>query len=140
LKMDDNTAVKFDEIFLIKALGEKFEVLSHEVICGSKPGDNFLSLIYSIKARLREKNNNKSITRYLLLKCYPNHPSRQEFNNQTNIFHRELEIYRTWFPELIRFQKEVLKIEVPHKLPYPPFIYGTAVDFSKHDREYTIKI
>jgi len=135
----EDTGVKVDKTFLTKVLGdERFELLSYDVIPGSKPGDNFLSLIYSIKVELQDKINKSLSTRYLLLKCYPNHPSRQEFNNQINIFYKELQMYSTWFPELVRFLKEVLKVdELPYKIPYPPFVYGTAIDFSKHDRKFS---
>jgi hypothetical protein len=67
------------------------EIVSHKVSFGTKPGDNYTSIIYTIDVELDTKKNSKK--RHLFLKCYPSHPQRQLFNNKTNMFWKELEIY-----------------------------------------------
>jgi hypothetical protein len=128
-------SVQIDEVFLAKALGDEFEILEFHATPGSKPGDNYLSLIYTVDVTMRSKITEQTSTRHLLVKCYPAHPGRQEFNNQTNIFYKELELYRVWLPELVRFQEEVVGMIKPYKIPYPPYVYGKATDFTKVDRK-----
>jgi len=85
---------------------------------------------------LKDKSTNISSTRYILAKCYPSHPSRQDLNNHLNVFYRELEIYRTWLAELVKFQTENVSLQKPlYSVPYPPYVYGKAIDFSMIDRK-----
>jgi hypothetical protein len=127
-------SVKIDEIFLSKALGDEYEILKFHATPGTKPGDNYMSLIYSVDVTMRSKITEQISTRHLLVKCYPIHPGRQDFNNRKNIFFKELQIYRVLLPELVRFQTEIVGVTKPYNIPYPPYIYGNATDFTTFDR------
>lgn len=102
------------------------QITSYTVTPGTQPGDNYASLIYSIQLQL---SNGRS--RHLLAKCFPNHPSRQEFAIDTNMFYKEWQVYSSWIPELKRLQTGVLNLSPDQilPLPYAPFIHGQCIDF-----------
>jgi len=126
-----------DRDFLSKCLGDRYEILHFDVALGSKPGDNFLSVIYSASVSLKDVVTEEITVRHFVIKCYPSHPGRQEYNNQTNVFYRELEIYKTWLPQLVKYQTNVLGIkeEDTIKPPYPPFITGKATNYSEQPEQ-----
>jgi hypothetical protein len=134
-----NPSDKIDKAFLSKALGQEYDILDFQVTPGSKPGDNFLSLIYTVDVKLLSKSNNTTLSRHILVKCYPTHPGRQDYNNNTNLFFKELQVYRIWLPELLRFQTEVVGLDEPLTLPYPPFVHGKAIDFTQVDRKKLLR-
>src|SRR5665811_1206464 len=119
---------KITNPFLQKAIGCESQIVSYKVTTGMKPGDNFMSLIYKIE--VQTEHNGNTTTRYLFIKCYPNHPSRQKSLNKNNIFFREMQIYKIWFSELKRFQTEVVGLMEAEtvKLPYASFVYGECID------------
>ncbi|XP_021957427.2 uncharacterized protein LOC110853466 isoform X2 [Folsomia candida] len=105
-------------------------IISHSVTLGTKPGDNFMSIIYSVDVELSDGKK-----RHLLIKCYPNHPARQEFGNKSNMFFKEYEVYSKWIPELKRMQTEVLGLRKNEivKLPYAHFVDGDCIDFQSEE-------
>jgi len=138
--MEDSTVenITIDHEFIESILDKDTELVSYTISPGSKPGDNFMSVIYSIDLETRnkiistKKENKESVeTRNWLLKCFPSLPSRQRFNTKSNLFYRELEVYQTWLPELERFQREVLKLKIPVNLPFTYAVAGKATDFSR---------
>jgi len=62
-------------------------VNSFTIIPGTKFGDNYMSVLYSIDVQLC---GNDKVTLNLISKCYPSHPVRQEFLNKSNMFWNEL--------------------------------------------------
>lgn len=124
--------------FLENALREEgkykdFEILSFKVSMGSKPGDNYMSIIYTIDVDLKVEG--VPLKRSLLIKCYPNHPGRQQFANKSNFFFKEMEVYSKWIPELERMQREVVGLGEGErvKLPYAPFVHGECIDFDSRE-------
>jgi len=126
-----NTEITLD--FLSSVLGEENEIISYKVTRGSKPGDNFMSVLYAIQVHLKSKNNDDQInnkTLHLLFKCLPSHPGRQEFNAKSNFFYRELQVYQSFLPELMRFQREDLKLPKLYELSFTTALAGKAVDMT----------
>lgn len=118
---------------LIQKVFPDSEIRKISVRHGALPGDYFTSAIYAIQARLKSSqryspaledkddsssssshssNNSGSDdgmqTLYLLMKCFPSHPARQDFFQKIGIFMTELDMYRLVLPELIQFQMERL--------------------------------
>ncbi|OXA50941.1 hypothetical protein Fcan01_14477 [Folsomia candida] len=110
--------------------GSAPEIVSYLATPGSKPGDNYASIIYSVDINLSDGTK-----RHLLIKCYPNHPSRQELTNKMNLFFKECEVYSKWMPELRRMQKEVFGLDKEDavKLPYAKFVHGECIDFQSEE-------
>ncbi|CAL8110268.1 unnamed protein product [Orchesella dallaii] len=71
---------------------------------GTKPGDNYLSTIYSVKVVLSDedsKNDNScSLSKSILIKCYPENVAKQEFLDNTSMFSTEFLIYDQFLPSL----------------------------------------
>ena len=142
---DTNSPVEsFNDIitkdFLLNAIKQEtksnsVEILSHNVTFGTKPGDNYMSIIYTIDVDFKTDKAEVPKRRHLLIKCYPNHPGRQEFTNKSNVFFKELEIYNKWIPELKRFQMEVLGLEPKQalRLPYAKYVHGECIDFQSNE-------
>lgn len=119
------------------------EIISYSVTPGSKPGDNYMSLLFSVNIVLDVKIDNKEgekCQRHLLIKCFPDNPSRQVFAKNKNIFFKELEIYRKWLPELKKFQQEVVGVDKQQVmgLPFPKFVHGECIDFESVDGKIII--
>ncbi|OXA50876.1 hypothetical protein Fcan01_14444 [Folsomia candida] len=112
--------------------GSVSEIISYLATPGSKLGDNYASIIYSVDVNLSDGTK-----RHLLIKCYPNHPSRQELTNKMNLFFKECEVYSKWMPALSRMQKEVFGLDKEEavKLPYAKFVYGECIDFQSEEGE-----
>ncbi|OXA51136.1 uncharacterized protein LOC110853643 [Folsomia candida] len=108
------------------------EIISHFATLGTKPGDNYASIIYSVDVDLSDGTK-----RHLLIKCYPNHPARQELTNKCNMFFKECEVYSKWIPALKRMQKEVFGLDKEDavKLPYAKFVHGECIDFQSEEGE-----
>ncbi|OXA51218.1 uncharacterized protein LOC110853464 [Folsomia candida] len=115
--------------------GPVAEIISHYATLGTKPGDNYMSVIYSVDVDLSDGTK-----RYLLIKCYPSHPARQEMTNKMNMFFKECEVYSKWMPELRRMQNEVLNLDKEEavKLPYAKFVHGECIDFQSEAGEARI--
>ncbi|CAL8069689.1 unnamed protein product [Orchesella dallaii] len=120
------------------------KVLSHIVEDGSKPGDNYMSILYSVSAEVIPAGGSDSDkeTRHYLLKCYPNHPARQGYLNKSNIFHNELSFYTIWAKELADFQTRVVGLPKENVvLPaFPPCIGGKAVNYKNCEPEELTKV
>ncbi|CAG7694449.1 unnamed protein product, partial [Allacma fusca] len=58
-----------------------------------------------------------------VIKCYPNHASRQEILDAGGYFQIELEMYKTLFPELVKCQEDS-GVESVIEVPAPPMIRG----------------
>ncbi len=112
-------------------------VLTYLIEDGSKPGDNFMSVIYTITADVITEEGQNKERRHYLFKCYPRHPARQAYLNKTNMFHNELSFYSIWVTALKEFQTDVLEIPLESLLipAFPPYIGGKAIDFSKNSFE-----
>lgn len=112
-------------------------VLTYLIEDGSKPGDNFMSVIYTITADVITEEGRSKERRHYLFKCYPRHPARQAYLNKTNMFHNELSFYSIWVKALKEFQTDVLEIPLESVLTpaFPPYIGGKAIDFSKRSLE-----
>ncbi|ODM99554.1 hypothetical protein Ocin01_07129 [Orchesella cincta] len=82
-----------NEEFLQRLLGCKIK--SYTCNVGTKPGDNYLSTIYSVKVVLCD-DSLKSI----LVKCYPENVAKREFLDNTSIFSTEYLIYDQFLPAL----------------------------------------
>lgn len=110
--------------FLEKILKRK--VASFKCEEGSNPGDNFLSILFSLEIRLVEENE----PLHLLFKTFPHHPTRQKLLNDTNIFLKEYLVYDVWIPELIKFQKDVVGNPTILRPAVPTLVAGNAIDYS----------
>ena len=101
-------------------------VLDYKVSAGSKPGDNFLSTLYSIEVKTKE-NENKSPD-YLLLKTYPTAEAALSFLTKTNFFYKEVSFYTILLPQFNQFVKEVLGEEA-FELQFPNIIAGNSLNW-----------
>lgn len=99
------------------------EICSYKVESGSKPGDNYMSVLYTIQVKL---SPTKEV--FYLLKCYPSEQSKQTNLNRSNHFYNELQFYSTLGKDLVTFQTK-LGISKPILLPIPPFHGGNAVNY-----------
>jgi len=109
--------------FLSKLL--KKNVSSFRLKPGTNVGDNYMSVLYSIQVEVEEEDGQtKSVS--LLSKCFPTHPTRQEFLRKSNVFWNELQIYKTFLPEL---QKMAQNNGIEIQLPFSPLVGGEALDF-----------
>ncbi|ODM91728.1 hypothetical protein Ocin01_14956 [Orchesella cincta] len=120
------------------------KVLSHIVEDGSKPGDNYMSVLYSVSAEVIPPGGSEADkeTRHYLLKCYPGHPARQAYLNKSNIFNNELSFYTVWVKELVEFQTRDVglskdKVIVP---AFPPCVGGKTVNFKDCEPEALTKV
>ncbi|OXA51219.1 uncharacterized protein LOC110853579 [Folsomia candida] len=106
------------------------EIVTHFATLGTQPGDNYMSVIYSVDVDLSDGTK-----RYLLIKCYPSHPARQEFTNKMNMFFKECEVYSKWIPALTRIKSEVFGFDKEEavKLPYAKFVHGECIDFQSEE-------
>ncbi|OXA49237.1 hypothetical protein Fcan01_15785 [Folsomia candida] len=113
----ETTSDVFSKGFLQNALkieakgGPVPEITSYLTTLGTKPGDNYGSIIYSVDIDLSDGTK-----RFFVIKCYPNHPGRQEFGNTSNMFFKECEVYSKWIPELGRMQKEVFSLDEEERI------------------------
>jgi hypothetical protein len=128
--MEKDNATVMPEItkeLLEEAVG--YPIDSFEVGTGSNPGDNYMSNLFGITVA---KKVNPTEKQHLLMKCFPNHPARQDFLHKSNLFSKEVAIYSQWIPTLKKFLKDYGSRE---ELPFPQFLAGHAIDYSKKDWE-----
>lgn len=118
------------------------QVLTYLIENGSKPGDNWMSVLYTVTAQVLPPGKSEPETRYYLFKCYPQHQGRQVYLNKTNFFHNELCFYSVWTKALVNFQTEVLGIPKDSVISpaLPPFIGGEAVNFKENFEEKRHKV
>lgn len=104
----------------------QLEVESFHVSSGTKPGDNFMSVLYSISVKTGQGD-----MRHYMLKCYPSDPSRQQFLNKTNHFYSEVAFYTILVKDLIQFQTDVLSISKDQVIfpNIPEYHAGKAVNY-----------
>jgi len=120
--MNDSSEVTKE--FLERTL--KRPVVDFTVTEGSKKGDNYLGVMVAVEVTTLTKDGQKK-KEHIIIKCYPLHPSRQEFNNSENIFYNELKVYEQWFPALNALKTQFMPNSPA--LPFPPFVGGEAIDF-----------
>lgn len=118
--------------FLEEVLGYPVESFTLET--GSNPGDNYMSNLFRINVILAKKEQSQGLTKeYLLLKCFPNHPARQDFLQKTNIFIKEIDVYTKWIPDLEKLQNEFLEEERHLEIPYAKFYSGQAINYDDEE-------
>lgn len=108
--------------FLETSLGKK--IRSYKITPGTNSGDNYFSVMYSIEVDFDE-NEKKA---YLLLKCFPSNPTRQDILVNTNLFWRELSFYKEYIPKLVQMQKDMNLTEII-KPTFPPFVAGSGINY-----------
>lgn len=69
---------------------------------GTNPGDNYLSIIHAVQVTFKGEGNPS----HYLIKCYPNHPGRRDFLDETDIFAKELFLYEDLLQQLKELVKE----------------------------------
>ncbi|CAG7734310.1 unnamed protein product, partial [Allacma fusca] len=127
--MSSNFESPEGQVVISKEFVEEFlqkKITYLKVSKGSNPGDNFTSILFAIEVKVC----GESEPLHLLLKTYPALQSRQKFLNETNLFLKEIKVYKEFLPDLIEFQRR----ELGHKVitpAVPPFVAGKAIDFSK---------
>ncbi|CAL8069693.1 unnamed protein product [Orchesella dallaii] len=136
MKHDDTSKL----INLIKNLledGKGYELSSFLIEEGTNLGDNFMSVLYSITVEAIHRNDSSSkITHHYLLKCYPSHPSRQTFLNNSNLFYKEVSFYMTWAKDVILFQKNTqIPDEKIIQLAIPKCVLAEAINFETCEPE-----
>lgn len=105
------------------------KIASFTIKSGTKPGDNFMSVLYSISVEIESEDLDPQNHHYLI-KCYPGDPSQQKYLNKANHFYSELCFYTTLARDLVQFPKtgdpntQIL-------LAFPPFHAGKAVNFQQ---------
>jgi len=119
--------------FLENVLGKEVESFCVKHLADT--GDNFMSILYNLDVTVvsedkgDHKDSKKTQLLHLFSKCYPNHQGRQDFLNSSGVFWKELDFYKVWVPELLKFAKEVGVKEL--KLEFPTFIAGNATNADK---------
>lgn len=115
----------------------KDKVLAVSIKDGTNPGENFMSVLYSVEVQVENKGDKgeSEPRHHLLLKCYPSHPSRQKHLNKKNLFFQEVSFYNGITKDLIQFQSELVGLprESIISLSLPPFLGGKAVDYHSKD-------
>lgn len=110
----------------------KRPVVDFIVTEGSNKGDNYMGVMVAVEVTTLDNNGQKR-KEHIIIKCYPLHPTRQEFANAENVFYNELKVYEKWFPALIALKNRYMP-NTP-ALPFPPFINGEAIDFKAIGKE-----
>ncbi|CAG7727460.1 unnamed protein product [Allacma fusca] len=166
----DSKVAKICEISfrpLIQKVFPDSEILKLKVRIGTMPGDNFTSVIYAVEALLKSSvqitvsgqtgdlktgarvsdqvnSTDPSQTQvlHLIMKCFPNHPARQDFFRKIDIFRKELDVYRFLLPELIQFEKQRFPLSNDSQrwglLSAFPHFYGGAYgdDYNRYWEHY----
>lgn len=88
--------------FLEKLIGR--DISSFSLEAGSNPGDNYLSVMHAVTINFKNEDDPPA---YIVIKCIPNHPTRREFTDESNVFRKEFFIYDFWIPTLEKLQVEI---------------------------------
>ncbi|CAL8110273.1 unnamed protein product [Orchesella dallaii] len=72
------------------------EVSTFRTEVGTNPGDNYLSIMHAVEVIFKGEKESQ----HYLVKCYPNHPERREFIDQTDVFSKEFFMYEEFLPQL----------------------------------------
>lgn len=111
-------------VFLEETL--KQPIRSFTITRGSKPGDNYSSVMQAIEVHLAE-NTSKPL--HLLIKTFPQHPTRQKALQENNFFFREYQVYTEYLPALAAFQADFTGSENVLRPAMPNFVAGAAIDY-----------
>ncbi|XP_021962169.1 uncharacterized protein LOC110857863 [Folsomia candida] len=79
-------------------------VVSYSVKPGTKPGDNYMSVMYAVEILLKNGSNNPENID-VMLKTMPKNPLRIREINEMAAFVKEANMYTQLFPGMVKFQE-----------------------------------
>ena len=104
----------------------KIPVDKFVVHAGSKLGDGYTCLLYSVD--VRKKGSDQALP--IIIKCYPSNPVRQKLLDDGGTFSTEFGMYDVVIPHLEKFQHETLSSS-KFRLPFAPLLAGQEIPVEK---------
>ncbi|CAL8068238.1 unnamed protein product [Orchesella dallaii] len=83
-----------------------WNLVDYQVSQGSLAGDNYTSVIYSLKINMENSKSGESLSLPLMLKVLPKNEFRLKLIRDGNIFLIDINMYKMVLPSLEKFQRD----------------------------------